>query len=93
MCLLAAHYIHVWLCCLPQAHQQEWLHGSWEALDGEAVEKDVAVAHKAVYKAGRAFSNRGATQLAANCDAVRASIEEFKAMVPLVQVRRGAASC
>lgn len=70
----------------PQAHQQEWLHGSWDALDGEVVEKDVATAHKTVYKAGRAFNNRGATQLAANCDAVRANIEEFRNMVPLVQV-------
>jgi hypothetical protein len=46
----------------------------------------VATAHKTVYKAGRAFTNRGATQLAVNCDAVRANIEEFRAMVPLVQV-------
>ncbi len=74
------------LPCFLQAHQQEWLHGSWEALDGEVVEKDVATAHKVVYKAGRAFTNRGATQLAANCDAVRTNIEEFRAMVPLVQV-------
>ena len=69
-----------------QASQQQWLHGAWEALDGEAVEKEVAAAHKAVFKAGRAFAQRGAAQLAANCDAVRADIEAFKGVVPLVQV-------
>jgi hypothetical protein len=33
------------------------------------------------------FTQRGQEQMAANCDAVRHKVEEFKAVVPLVQVR------
>jgi dynein heavy chain len=46
----------------------------------------VAAAHKAVFRAGKAFAQRGAGQLAASCDTVRADIEGFRALVPLVQV-------
>ena len=33
------------------------------------------------------FGQRGQDQMASNCDQVRAEIEEFKKLVPLVQVR------
>lgn len=39
------------------------------------------------------FTQRGQEQMAANCDAVRHKVEEFKAVVPLVQVSWGVSCC
>lgn len=39
------------------------------------------------------FTNRGLEQMAANADSLRQQVEEFKALVPLVQVRAAAAVC
>ncbi len=39
-----------------------------------------------LFKTGKVLAQRGATALAANCDAVRAEVEAFRKFVPLVQV-------
>jgi dynein heavy chain, axonemal len=41
-----------------------------------------------MYKASKAFTQRGLDAVAANADAVRADVEAFKAYVPLVQALR-----
>lgn len=38
---------------IPQAHRQAWLYGPLSGLDPEAVDKEVAVANKALVKLGK----------------------------------------
>ncbi|KAF6265909.1 dynein heavy chain 2 [Scenedesmus sp. NREL 46B-D3] len=68
-----------------KANQKAWMSGPLEDLNGEAVEKDVALAHKVLYKMGKVFAARGLEQMAANADTLRQQVEDFKGMVPLVQ--------
>lgn len=39
-----------------QANHLSWMHDPWEQLNGECVERDVAVAFKALHKAGRTLA-------------------------------------
>ncbi|WIA31960.1 hypothetical protein OEZ86_002815 [Tetradesmus obliquus] len=71
-----------------KANQKAWMSDPLESIDGEAVEKDVALAYKVLYKMGKVFTNRGLEQMAANADSLRQQVEEFKALVPLVQALR-----
>ncbi|KAG1679690.1 hypothetical protein FOA52_006209 [Chlamydomonas sp. UWO 241] len=65
-----------------------WMDGSWEKLDGEAVERDVNNAFKVLYKQGKVFSTRGLDKCSENCEAIRTEVEDFKKFVPLVQALR-----
>lgn len=76
---LAAH-LHL------QANHKSWMSDSFDKLDGEAVEKDVTTAHKVLYKMGKVFATRRLDQMAANAESLRQEVEEFKTLVPLVQV-------
>ncbi|KAF8071068.1 Dnah1 [Scenedesmus sp. PABB004] len=92
-CVLAARF-DCTLTAVPgagrrdQANHASWMSGPLEALDGEAVERDVGAAFKTLFKMGKVFASRGLEQMAANADAVRAEVEEFRALVPLVQALR-----
>eukprot|EP00803_Ostreobium_quekettii_P000129 evm.model.scf_11.8 EVM.evm.TU.scf_11.8 scf_11:53077-59131(+) len=66
------------------------MHGEWEKLNGEAVEKDVANAYKIMYKVGRAFAQKDLSICSQNADAIKREVEEFKKLVPLVQALRSA---
>lgn len=55
-------------------------------LDGEAVEKEVAGNVRTMHKTGKAFAQRGLQAYATNCDTMKAEIEEFQKVVPLLVV-------
>ena len=56
-------------------------------LDGEEVEKEVAGNVRTMHKTGKAFAQRGLQAYASNCDTIKAEIEEFQKVVPLLVVR------
>lgn len=55
-------------------------------LDGEAVEKEVANNVRTMHKTGKAFAQRGLQAYATNCDTIKAEIEDFQTVVPLLVV-------
>lgn len=61
--------------------------GSWTLLDPEQVEKEVNNSFKVMNKMARVLQQKELPACAANCTLVKASVEEFKPYVPLVQVR------
>ena len=69
-----------------QEHHNAWLHDAMNKLDGEAVEKEVASNVRTMHKTGKAFAQRGLTAYATNCDTVKAEIEDFQKVVPLLVV-------
>lgn len=71
-----------------QASHKSWMNDSWEALNGEVVEREVAAAYKTLYKTAKVFTNRDLPKNAENCEAVRQEVEAFKKFVPLVQALR-----
>lgn len=62
------------------------MHDPMNKLDGEAVEKEVASSVRTMHKTGKAFAQRGLQAYAANCDSIKADIEEFQKVVPLLVV-------
>lgn len=64
-----------------------WLHDALNKLDGEAVEKEVASNVRTMHKTGKAFAQRGMQAYATNCETIKAEIEEFQKVVPLLVVR------
>lgn len=71
-----------------RASHKSWMHDSWEHLNGEGVEREVAAAYKTLYKTAKVFQNRELPKNAENCEVVRAEVEAFKKFVPLVQALR-----
>ena len=72
--------------CVVQEHHKSWMHDPMNKLDGEAVEKEVASNVRTMHKTGKAFAQRGLQAYAANCDSIKADIEEFQKVVPLLVV-------
>ncbi|GMH32802.1 hypothetical protein BSKO_00636 [Bryopsis sp. KO-2023] len=68
-----------------KAQHQKCMHGKWDELDGETVEREVNSAYKIMYKTSKVFAQRGLEKYAENADIVRKEVEEFKKFVPLVQ--------
>lgn len=62
------------------------MYDAMSKLDGEPVEKEVAGNVRSMHKTGKAFAQRGLQAYAANCDAIKAEIEEFQKVVPLLVV-------
>ena len=69
-----------------QENHRAWMHDSMNKLDGEAVEKEVASNVRTMHKTGKAFAQRGLQAYATNCDTIKAEIEEFQKVVPLLVV-------
>ncbi len=72
--------------CTAQEHHKAWMHDAMNKLDGEAVEKEVASNVRTMHKTGRAFAQRGLQAYANNCETIKAEIEEFQKVVPLLVV-------
>lgn len=70
-----------------QKNHHSWMSDSWELLNGEVVEREVATAYKVLYKTSKILNQRGLEKNAENCDVIRNEVEDFKKFVPLVQVR------
>ncbi|KAK9803422.1 hypothetical protein WJX72_010826 [[Myrmecia] bisecta] len=68
--------------------QHSWLYDPLDKMVGEAVEKEVAAALRTLAKTGKVLTQRGLLQPAANCEAIRAEIEDFQKLVPLVMALR-----
>ncbi|MEW5308986.1 MAG: hypothetical protein WDW38_000903 [Sanguina aurantia] len=71
-----------------KATHQSWMHDPWDKLNGECVERDVAVAFKTLHKAGRTLAQRDLPRCVENADKVKAEVGAFKTLVPLVQALR-----
>lgn len=87
-CLVECHTA----CLMPmgsytvQEHHKAWMHDAMNKLDGEAVEKEVAGNVRTMHKTGRAFAQRGLQAYGTNCETIKAEIEEFQKVVPLLVV-------
>eukprot|EP00879_Flechtneria_rotunda_P026761 GHRR01028584.1.p1 GENE.GHRR01028584.1~~GHRR01028584.1.p1 ORF type:complete len:438 (+),score=166.84 GHRR01028584.1:818-2131(+) len=82
-------FIQFWTAAASwKANYTTWMHGPLEALDGEAVEKEVTAAYKVLNKIGKVFASRNLGRMTANAENVRNQVEEFKTLVPLVQALR-----
>ncbi|MEW5298367.1 MAG: hypothetical protein WDW36_001499 [Sanguina aurantia] len=71
-----------------KANHLSWMHDPWEQLNGECVERDVAVAFKALHKAGRTLAQRDLPRCVDNADKVKAEVAAFRELVPLVLALR-----
>lgn len=69
-----------------QEHHKTWMYDAMSKLDGEAVEKEVAGNVRTMHKTGKAFAQRGLQAYATNCETIKAEIEEFQKVVPLLVV-------
>lgn len=64
------------------------MHGSWTALQPEAVDKEVGSATRALNKAGKALAASGHDACAGNCAAIQKEVVSFKAYIPLIYALR-----
>lgn len=62
------------------------MHGKWDDLNGESVEREVTNAYKTLYKTSKVFAQRNLSKYSENADTVRQEVEDFKKFIPLVQV-------
>lgn len=69
-----------------QENKEIWLHGPFTSLSGDAMEKDVSAALKALTHAGKEFSSLGLSDCSSNCDTLYGEVEELQQLIPLVQV-------
>ena len=66
-------------------HHELWMTGSFLDLDAEAIEKEVLDANKLLMKVGKQFSTReGGEGCAKICETVRAQMDEFKPILPML---------
>jgi len=66
-----------------QTNKNRWWTEPFTELDAENMEATVSDAFKVMFKMGKAFTTRKLPQNAANCEAIRAELDEFQKFVPL----------